>query len=47
MVEVTNRFKGLDLLDCLMSYGQRFVTLNRRQLPKLSPREINARRDLT
>ena len=27
-VEVTNRFKGLDLIDkCLKSYGQRFMTL--------------------
>ena len=29
-VEVTNRFKGLDLIECLMNYGWRFVTLNRR-----------------
>ena len=29
--EVTNRFKGLDLIECLMNYGQRFVTLYRRQ----------------
>ena len=26
-VEVRNRFKGLDLLECLMNYGQRFLTL--------------------
>ena len=26
-MEVTNRFKGLDLLECLKNYGQRFVTL--------------------
>ena len=26
-VEVTSRFKGLDLIECLMNYGQRFVTL--------------------
>ena len=26
-VEVTNRFKGLDLIECLMNYGQRFITL--------------------
>ena len=25
--EVTNRFKGLDLRECLKNYGQRFVTL--------------------
>ena len=29
-VEVTNRFKGLDLKECLKNYGQRFVTLYRR-----------------
>ena len=29
-VEVKNRFKGLDLIECLMNYGQRFVTLYRR-----------------
>ena len=28
-VEVRNRFKGLDLIECLMSYGLRFVTLYR------------------
>ena len=26
-VEVKNRFKGLDLIECLMNYGWRFVTL--------------------
>ena len=26
-VEVRNRFKGLDLIECLMNYGRRFVTL--------------------
>ena len=29
-VEVRNRFKGLDLVECLMNYGWRFVTLYRR-----------------
>ena len=29
-VEVTNRFKGLDLMECLKNYGQRLVTLYRR-----------------
>ena len=28
-VEVTNRFKGLDLIECLKNYGQRFITLYR------------------
>ena len=26
-VEVTNRFKGLDLIECLKNYGWRFITL--------------------
>ena len=30
-VEVRNRFKGLDLIECLVNYGWRFVTLYRRQ----------------
>ena len=30
-VEVRNRFKGLDLTECLMNYGWRFMTLYRRQ----------------
>ena len=30
-VEVTNRFKGFDLTECLKNYGQRFLTLYRRQ----------------
>ena len=34
-VEVRNRFKGLDMIECLMKYGRRFVTLYRRQ--DLSP----------
>ena len=29
--EVTNRFKRLDLIECLKNYGLRFVTLYRRQ----------------
>ena len=38
-VEVRNRFKGLDLMECLMNYGQRFVTLYRRQESRPSPRK--------
>ena len=38
IVEVTNRFKGLDLIECLKNYGQRFVTLYRRQGSGPSPR---------
>ena len=30
-VEVTNRLKGLELIECLMNYGCRFMTLYRRQ----------------
>ena len=30
-VEMTNRFKGLDLIECLKNYGRRFMTLFRRQ----------------
>ena len=36
-MEVTNRFKGLDLTECLKNYGQRFMTLYRRQGSRLSP----------
>ena len=38
-VEVRNRFKGLDLIECLMNYEWRFVTLYRRQGSRLSPRK--------
>ena len=30
-VEVTNGFKGLDLIECLKNYGRRFITLYRRR----------------
>ena len=30
-VEVRNRFKRLDLIECLMNYGRRLITLYRRQ----------------
>ena len=43
-VEVTNRFKGLDLIECLKNYGQRFITLYRRQGSRPSPRKRNAKR---
>ena len=29
--EVRNRLKDLDLIECLMNYGMRFMILNRRQ----------------
>ena len=38
-MEVRNRFKGLDLIQCLKNYGQRFVTLYRRQGSRPSPRK--------
>ena len=28
-VKVTNRFQGLDMIECLKNYGQRFMTLCR------------------
>ena len=43
-VEVTNRFKGLVLLECLKNYGWRFVTLCKRQCSKPSPRKRNVKR---
>ena len=36
-VEVRSRFKGLDLIECLMNYGMRFVTLYRKQGSRPSP----------
>ena len=44
IVEMRNRFKGLDLIECLMNYGWRFVTLYRRQGSRPSPRKRNAKR---
>ena len=43
-VEVRNRFKGLDLTECLMNYGLKFVTLYRRQGSRPSPRKRNAKK---
>ena len=43
-MEVTNRFKGLDVIECLKNYGWRFVTLYRRWWSKPSPRKRNAKR---
>ena len=40
-VEMRNRFKGLDLIECLINYGKRFVTLYRRQGARSSPRKRN------
>ena len=44
-LEVRNRFKGLDLIQSLMNYGRRFVTMHRRQGSRPSPpRKRNAKR---
>ena len=42
--EVTNRFKGLDLIEYLKNYGWRFVTLYRRQGSRPPPRKRNAKK---
>ena len=41
-VEVRNRFKGLDMIECLMNYGMRLVTLYRRQGSRPFPWKRNA-----
>jgi len=43
-VEVRNRFKGVDLIECLMNYGWRFMTLYRRQGSRPFPRKRNVKR---
>ena len=43
-VEVRNRFKGLDLIECLINYGRRFMTLYRRQGSRPSPWKRNAKK---
>ena len=43
-VEVRNRFKGLDLIEYLMNYGRRFVTLYGRQGSRPSPWKRNAKK---
>ena len=42
-VEVTNRFKGSDLIECLTSYGQRYITLYRRWCSKPFLRKTSAK----
>ena len=42
--EVRNRFKGLDLIECLMNYGRSYVTLYRRQESRPSPWKRNAKK---
>ena len=41
---MTNRLKGLDLIECLKNYGQRFMTLYRRRGSRPFPRKRNAER---
>ena len=36
---MTNRFKGLDLVECLMNYGWMFVTLYRKQGARASTKK--------
>ena len=43
-VEVRNRFKGLDLIQFLMNYEWRFMTLYRRQGSRPPPRKRNAKK---
>ena len=43
-VEVTNRFKGLDMIYRVPVYGGRFLTFYRRQWSRPSPRNRNAER---
>ena len=45
-VEVRNRFKGLDLIECLMNYGRMFLTLYRRQGSRPSPWKRNAKKQI-
>ena len=43
-VEVSNTFKGLDLIECLMNYGWRFVGFHWSQRARSSPRKRNAKK---
>ena len=43
-VEVRNKFKSLDLIECLMNYGMRFMILYRRQGSRPSPWKRNAKK---
>ena len=44
IVEVTKRFKGLDLIECLKNYGWRFMTLYKRQGSRPYLRKRKAKR---
>ena len=43
-VEVRHIFNGLELIECLMNYGWRFITLYSRQGSRPSSRKINAKK---
>ena len=43
-VEVTSRFKGLDLIEHFKNYGWRFMTLYRRQGSRPSPWKRNEKK---
>ena len=43
-MEVTNKFKKLNLIECLKNYGWRFMTLYRRQGSRPFPRKRNRER---
>ena len=43
-VEVRNRFKGLDMIECLMNYEWRFVTRCKTQESRTSARKRNAKK---
>ena len=43
-VEMKNRLKGLDLIEYLMNYGWRLMTLYRRQGSRPSPWKSNAKK---
>ena len=45
-MQVTNRFKGLDLIECLQTYGWRSITLYRRRWSKPSPKRRNEKRQM-
>ena len=44
-VEVTNRFKGLDLIECLKNYGQKVCDIvQEAEIKTIPPRKRNAKR---
>ena len=44
IVEMRNRFNGLNLIECLMNYERRFMTLYKRQGSRPCPWKRNAKR---